>query len=376
MKKKVWIVIWGLKDGGAETLARDYARFVDPQKFAATVVTMYPFTNTANYQQAKDADIRILSIFQRRNVITRAMRILLGNRYVPLVLKKMLAKERPDTIHFNSQMAYYFLPLKRRLSGTNLLYTCHSEVSKHFFDKEEAAVRELIREPGLRLVALHEDMRKELNHRFGKEDTVVIRNGIDLSRFQETGKDRNETRQSIGVPQDAYVVGHIGRFTEAKNHTFLLQVFAELLKKKPNARLLLVGSGELKEEIAQTICTWQLEDHVTLLSHRTDIPNLLHAMDVMVFPSFYEGLSVTLVEAQAAGLKCVVSDTINPASILSENTIPVSLDKSAEEWADVALDVEARNAQHGCLDDYDMHSEIHRLERLYSGKLDVLEVGK
>lgn len=376
MKTKVWIVIWGLKDGGAETLARDYAQFIDQQKFDPTVITMYPFTNAANYQRAMEAGVKVCSIFKRRNVITRAVRILLGNWYVPLILKKMLAKQQPDTIHFNSQMAYYFSPLKRRLSNTNLLYTCHSEVSKHFFDKEEAAVRKLIQEPGLRLVALHEDMRKELNHRFGKEDTVVIRNGIDLSRFQETGKDRNETRQSIGIPQDAYVVGHIGRFTEAKNHSFLLQVFTELLKKRPNARLLLVGSGELKEEIAQAICAWKLEDYVTILSHRTDIPNLLHAMDVMVFPSFYEGLSVTLVEAQAAGLRCVVSDTINSANFLSEHTIPVSLNKSAEEWADIVLNHKAKNEEYGCLNDYDMHSEIHHLEQLYAGNLNVLEIGK
>jgi len=371
VKTKVWIVIWGLRDGGAETLAKDYARLSDRQAFDTTIVTMYPFEDTANYKRAKEAGLKVCSIFKRRNVITRALRALLNKQYVPMLLGKMLAKERPDTIHFNSPMACYFAPLKKRLSGVNLLYTCHSEVSKHFFAEEEAAVRQLIQEPGLRLIALHEDMKQELDQRFAKEDTVVIRNGVDLRSFQEIGTDSRLTRKAIGVPANAFLVGHIGRFTEAKNHTFLLQVFQKIAERKDNAHLLLIGTGELQGEIMQAISRQQLEDRVTILSHRTDIPELLHAMDVMVFPSFYEGLSVTLVEAQASGLKCVVSDTINPANFLSERTIPVSLDADADTWAEVALNDAEIRTEFGSIEEYDINTEIHRLECLYQGQLDV-----
>lgn len=368
---KVWFVIWGLKDGGAEMLAREYATMVDKQSFAPTIVTMYPFADTANYQRTKAAGIRVLSVFKKRNAITRAVRVLLGKWYVSRAIKKMLAKDQPDTIHFNSQMALYFAPVKKQLSGVRLFYTCHSEVSKHFFPKEELAVRELIQQPGLRLIALHEDMKKELDQRFDKEDTVVIRNGVELDRFRKIGCSKEDILQRIGIPQGAYVVGHIGRFSAVKNHAFLLQVFQKLLIRKTNAHLLLIGSGELQEEITQKISQMHLEDRVTILSHRTDIPDLLQAMDVMVFPSFYEGLSVTLVEAQASGLKCVVSDSINPANYLSENTIPVSLNQSADVWAEISLDDKVKNTQYGNIEAYDMHSEIHRLERLYQGQLDV-----
>lgn len=369
--KKVWIVIWGLKDGGAEVLARDYARLADKQTFETTIVTMYPFTDTANYLRAKEAGIRIISVFHKRNILTRAMRVLLGNRYIPMRFKAMLAKEQPDTIHFNSEMALYFTSLQKELSGTHLLYTCHNEPNKHFFAKEDAAVRELIREPGLRLIALHEDMKKELNQRFGKEDTVVIRNGVDIQRYRSVTINREDKRESEGIPRGAYVVGHIGRFSKQKNHVFLLQVFQEIVQKQPNAHLLLIGSGELQEEITQQISQMQLQDRVTILSHRTDIPELLQVMDVLVFPSLYEGLSVVLVEAQASGLKCVVSDSINPANYLSEDTIPVSLAESAEKWADIALDDTVKHTPQGNIEDYDMNREIRRLERLYQGQLDV-----
>ena len=371
MKTKVWIVIWGLKDGGAETLAKEYARLVDSQKFDPTLITMYPFVDTANFRRAKEAGIKVCSIFKKRNVITRAVRILMGKWYVPMVLKSMIRKQRPDTIHFNSEMAYCFAPVRKQLTNVKLLYTCHSEVSKHFKEKEETAVRKLISDPGLHLIALHEDMRKELDHRFGVNDTVVIRNGVDLRCFRETKICQREKRQSIGVPEEAYVVGHVGRFSKEKNHTFLLKVFQELVRRKENAHLLLVGNGDLQDQITEEICQMHLEDRVTILSHRTDIPELLRTMDVMVFPSFYEGLSVTLVEAQASGLKCVISDTINSANLLSENTIPVSLDADVEEWVDIVLNDEIRSTEYGDIDAYDMNREIHRLEHLYQGERDV-----
>ena len=370
-KTRVWQVIWGLKDGGAEVLTREYARLVDKEKFDVTIVTMYPFENTANYRRAKEANIEVVSIFKKRNILTRAVRLLFGRWYVPLVIRSMLKKDRPDAIHFNSQMAYCFTLLKRHLTGIQLLYSCHSEASKYISDQEEAAISELIQEYGFRFIALHEDMRKELNQRFGVKNTVVIRNGVDIESFRKTKICRQEKRRSIGVPEEAYVVGHVGRFSKEKNHVFLLKVFQELTSRKGNAHLLLIGSGELKDQITEEIRQRHLEDRVTILSHRTDIPELLRTMDVMIFPSLFEGLSVTLVEAQASGLKCVISDTINPANLLSANTIHVSLDADVKEWTDIALNDEMRNMEYGDIEEYDMNREIHRLERLYQGKQDV-----
>ena len=371
MKTKVWQVIWGLKDGGAEVLAREYARLLDKQKFDVTIVTMYPFEDTANYHRAVEEKLKVVSVFKKRNVFTRSVRALAGNWYIPWALGRMLKKDRPDAIHFNSPMAHYFASLKKRLYGTCLLYTCHSEPDKHFYDKEENAVLELIQAPGLRLIALHEDMKMELDQRFCTEDTVVIRNGVELSRFRAKCSDRGEVRESIGIAKDAFVVGHIGRFAKVKNHAFLLQVFQEIAEKKGNAHLLLIGNGEMQEQITQEISSLNMKDRVTMLSHRTDIPDLLHAMDVMVFPSLFEGLSVTLVEAQASGLRCVISDSINPANLLSENTIPVSLDADVKEWVDIVLNNEIKNMKYGNIEEYDMGREIRRLERLYLGEQDV-----
>lgn len=371
MRTKVWMVIRGLKDGGAENLAREYAQYVDPNQFDATVVTMYPFVKYANYQRAKAAGIHMVSVFERRNAFTRAIRALFGKWYIPIRLKRMLTQENPDVIHFNTPMAVDFMPVVKSLVGRRLVYTCHTEVDKHFFPEEEAAVRELIKQQGVRLIGLHEDMRKELNARFGVNDTVVIKNGVDIDRFRKCTRPNVRIRDVVGIPKDAFVVGHVGRFTQVKNHTFLLKVFQAVLKKRDNAHLLLVGDGNLEEEVRRQIEEMNLREHVTILSHRTDIPELLSVMDVMVFPSFYEGLSVTLVEAQASGLRCVVSDSVNYENFLIETTIPMNLNSSAEVWAEAAIDNKRRNACYGNIEDYDIKREIKRLEKVYCG--DALE---
>ena len=367
MKTKVWLVIRGLKDGGAENLAREYAQYVNPNQFEPTIVTMYPFINYANYRKAMDSGLRVISVFERRNVFTRGVRVLFGKWYIPFRLRRMMMRDNPDVIHFNSPMVVDFMPVAESLVGRRLVYTCHTEVQRHFFPEEEIGVRKLIKQQGIRLIGLHEDMRKELNARFGVSDTVVIKNGVDLERFRRYTRPNIELRESIGVPKDAFVVGHVGRFTQAKNHTFLLRIFKEITRRKSNAHLLLVGNGVLEAEIRRQVSELELGSQITILSHRTDIPELLSVMDVMVFPSFYEGLSVTLVEAQASGLRCIVSDSINHENLLLDTTIPMSLSSNAAQWAEATMDLERRNADYGNIEDYDIKREIQRLEKVYCG---------
>ena len=134
----------------------------------------------------------------------------------------MLKKDRPDVIHFNSPMAYCFTSLKKEIESIKLLYTCHSEPTKYFFDEEKVSLKELIKTNNLQFIALHEDMREELNTVFSKNDTVVIRNGVEFERFRKSHVDKELMRESLGIEKDAYVAGHIGRFSKVKNHMFLL----------------------------------------------------------------------------------------------------------------------------------------------------------
>lgn len=144
-------------------------------------------------------------------------------------------------------------------------------------------------------------------------------------------------RQALGI-EGKFVVGHVGRLTEAKNHQFIIQTFKELTLKKKDACLLLIGKGELEEEIKQGVRDLDVEDQVYFLGVRSDIPDLLQAMDVFFFPSLWEGLGVALIEAQASGLHSVVSTGIpREADIQADLVDFISLDENKDIWISALL---------------------------------------
>ncbi|ASF38482.1 glycosyl transferase family 1 [Halobacillus halophilus] len=142
-------------------------------------------------------------------------------------------------------------------------------------------------------------------------EALIIKNGIDSEKFTYSSTLRKQIRKELNLYEDTHVIGHVGRFSLQKNHMFLIEVFAEYSRKKPNSRLLLIGDGPLRSKIIEKIKVLRLEDKVQLLGIREDIPSLLQAIDVFLFPSFHEGLPVTLIEAQGAGLHCFISDKIS-----------------------------------------------------------------
>lgn len=138
----------------------------------------------------------------------------------------------------------------------------------------------------------------------------MIPNGVDLKRFAFCEEKRQQMRQELGIAKDTFVLGHIGRITVPKNHQFLVELFAEYHKENPNSKLLLVGDGELFETVQQQCTQLGIRDAVIMVGSKTNTEDYYQAMDVFVFPSLWEGLPVSVVEAQANGLPCLLSDVI------------------------------------------------------------------
>lgn len=366
---KVIEVIGALKDGGAETLVKNYVDLIDKRVFDVMILSIYPMNNTANHRHIFQMGIKSIAVYRYYNIAVRIFNRVFGRWYVPYRLARIVKQEAPDCIHLNSPVAWLFAAIQPGLNNIRLFYTCHSEPSKYFISgekNEETAVKKLICENGMRLIALHEDMRSELNQRFSVTDTVVVNNGVDFKRYSRPEWDTNQIRHSIGIPKNAFLVVHVGRFAAVKNHSFLLDIFSEIKKRRNNAHLLLIGDGPLKRSVCEQIKQKDLIHNVTILSHRTDVPELLYASNLMIMPSRYEGLSVALVEAQVSGLRCLVSDSVNRANFLTEKTIPVSLHLNAKEWAQVALDESVKNTSYGDLVQFDLGLEIRKLEHVYS----------
>ena len=158
-----------------------------------------------------------------------------------------------------------------------------------------------------------------------------LNNGLLLEQYITNIDFQTDLQKELGLA-GKYVVGHIGRFSEQKNHRFLVSIFYELKKTISNAVLVLVGDGELKEEIEEKINGLEIQDDVLFLGLRRDIPQLLSIMDVMVFPSLYEGMPNAVIEAQASGLPCVVSDRITREADITGIVSYVSLDDSIQSW--------------------------------------------
>ena len=203
---------------------------------------------------------------------------------------------------------------------------------------------------------------------FGGAPFQIINNAIDVETYAYNPTKRQEMRRQLGL-ENELTIGHVGRFNQPKNHPFLLDIFAVLLKKEPNAILLLVGGGGGMSQIREKAQKLGIAEHVHFLGVRSDVADLMQAMDVFVFPSLYEGLGIALIEAQAAGLPCVVSDTIPHEAYLTDLVDSESLSAPAEKWAEKILakraiprtDRRAEIAAHG----FDITTEAVKLQEFY-----------
>ena len=164
----------------------------------------------------------------------------------------------------------------------------------------------------------------------------VLPNAIKSDKYKFNEELRKKIRKEMNL-DDKFVIGHIGRFNKQKNHKFLIEIFNEIQKKKTESILLLVGDGELREDVENQVKELGLSKKVVFAGVRSDVPNLLQAMDVLLFPSFFEGFPGVVLECQAAGLPCIISDTITREVNITGLVEYVSLKKPAEYWAEKVI---------------------------------------
>ncbi len=201
--------------------------------------------------------------------------------------------------------------------------------------------------------------------------------GIDLEPFKQA-VDARQVRVELGIPENAFVVGHVGRFTKEKNHAFLIEIAFEVAKAAADICFLLVGDGPLRPAIERKVEKLGLRDKVTFTGVRADVPRLmLGAMDAFILPSLYEGLPLALIEAQAAGLPCVFSDVITEqADIVKHLVKRLPVDRPAATWAAAILDL--RRVKPALKDpkaetlvehsDFNITSSVEELMKVYEGR--------
>ncbi len=201
----------------------------------------------------------------------------------------------------------------------------------------------------------------------------MLPNYIDYEKFINSDH-KNKIRAEVGIKEDDIVIGHIGRFIIAKNHTFLIDVANEMIGKNKKVKLMLVGTGDFEEEIKEKVKKLGIASNVYFLGIRDDIPAVLSSMDLFILPSISEGLGLVLLEAQASKLPCLVSEAIQPEVDLGVNLVnKINLSCGKEQWAKKAFDIlEKNNAQDINIaravkeKKYDLNSILDNLKVVYN----------
>ena len=186
---------------------------------------------------------------------------------------------------------------------------------------------------------------------FGKQSnrTYILNNAINTNIFLPESSTRKYIRESMGFDPSHKIIGHVGRFIDVKNHTFILEILKVIVKLDPTVIMVLIGDDPLRTKIMNQAKNMQLSSNLRFTGVRADIADLMQGMDAFIFPSLYEGIPVALIEAQASGLPCLVSDTVSKEAKVTACIEFMSLNASIDVWAtrllEIATKKERRNTQ-------------------------------
>lgn len=348
--------------GGAETMVMNYYRHIDRTR------VQFDFLVHREQRGAYDDEIERMGgrIYRMCPVYPQNF-----SRYKRDLRTFFRTHPEYKIIHSHMSELGYFAFREAERQGVPVRI-CHAHNAPHGFDAK-MIIRTYFKKrmmPYLtHLFMCGEESGKWLYGEKNKSRFIMLNNAIDAAVYSFDASKREEMRRQLGLTGEL-VIGHVGRFNPQKNHAFLLDIFAALLKKELNAALLLVGGGADMPKIQAKVQELGIAEHVRFLGVRSDVADLMQAMDVFVFPSLYEGLPVTMVEAQASGLPCIISDKVPPECILTDGLVNIMpLSASPEAWAEKILAMRAvprtdrheKIAAHG----FDISTEAVKLQEFY-----------
>ena len=204
-----------------------------------------------------------------------------------------------------------------------------------------------------------------------KSNFEVIKNAINLSKFDFNAMARNEMRADLGVGDKTLVIGHAGRFVPQKNHSFLVEMFVEVLRREENSLLVLVGEGPLLDGVKERVSSLGIASKVRFLGHCESMGMIYQVLDIFCLPSNYEGLGMVAVEAQASGLPTVCSENVPEEALISGSATKVCLSAGPAVWADVVLGLRTEfrrsHVQEAKDNGYDIASASELLQKRYLG---------
>lgn len=284
-------------------------------------------------------------------------------------LYKMLTSHHYDIVHIHGNSATMILEsiLAKKCHVQQIVVHCHNNKTSHVF--LNCCLKPFFKYFYTDAIACSHLAGEWL---FGKNNYSIIKNGIHTDCFMFDEQMKRKTREKLHITHEL-VLGHVGLFNEQKNQVFLLELISQLINKGIPCRLLLLGNGELKGDLIKKAYDLKIQDHVTFLENTNQVPMVLSAMDIFVFPSKWEGFGLAILEAQANGLPCLVSQFVSQDVNITGNLIYLPLD-DLDLWVEkiLSLDLSLRYQQSlGNIKkikeaNYDFQNVIYDLENLYN----------
>lgn len=369
MKKvKVLHIIGALSIGGAENVAMNFCRYLDKNKFTCDYLIYSD--DIGEYED--EAKMNGANIFR----ITSPTK---SYRHFVYDLVKILKNEQYDVVHAHNLLNNGIVLLLAKICGIKKL-VCHSHSTNSGGSNNfiyliyERLMKFLIKIFATDFIACGVDAGNYLYGQklFNKKGKVVL-NGIDMKKYTYSEETETIVRKELEIDNDTIVLGHVGRFSPVKNHDFLIDLFYEFWKENKNSKLLLVGDGELREEIQKKIENLGIESSVIITGVRMDVEKIMQVIDVFIFPSFYEGFPLALIEAQAIGIPCLVSDNITKQAQITNLINYLDLNSSFQEWIRCIKTTKIKSKKKETINlissEFDINSTIKEMEKIYANKI-------
>ncbi|MCA0981205.1 glycosyltransferase family 1 protein [Exiguobacterium aestuarii] len=333
-KLRVLHYVPGFDQGGIESRLLDWYRNIDRNKIQFDLIKLTPDRNNDLIEEFKllGGNVYTLPKFSPKNFLSFRKEL----RYM------FKSNDSYDVVHCHSPATGYFF-LKEAKKNNVPVRILHSRTTQFNSESTFIFVRHQLKKLANNYATSYFSCSNEAAvWQFGEEallnqNVTIINNGIESYKFKFNYNTRIKILSELEL-DNCFVVGHVGRFATAKNHLFLIDVFNEITKKQKNARLVLIGSGLTKKEIEEKVNKLNLSDKVIFLGEKNNVEDYFQAMDVFLFPSHYEGFGTVAIEAQAAGLKCIVSEGVPNTVDVTDLIEHLPLEAGPMFWANKVLE--------------------------------------
>lgn len=364
--------------GGVEAVVMNYYRHIDRNKIQFDFICDEDSTNIP-YDEIEKLGGRVIIVPPYQHIFAYLKK-----------LKQIFKENKYKIVHSHINALSVFPLYAAKCAGVPVRIA-HSHSTSNKKEWKKTLMKNMLR-PFSKVFATDYMCCSELagrwlfgNKTYDEGKVYLLNNAIDVEKFAYNEDVRKAKRKELEIADDTFVIGHIGRFVAQKNHTFLIDIFNEVHKEKENSILLLVGQGPLENEIKEKVNRLGLSDSVKFLGQRDDVSELYQVMDLLLFPSLYEGLGMVVVEAQVSGLSCIVSTAIPKNANINDRITFMDLENKLRKWTEKVignLNKFNRNKIqfNDNIKEYNIKEEIKRIEKFYLKRIEkhiirVLQIG-